>query len=54
MTGDSDFPLGKMIVFLFNMYLVPLCFRNILQSVCLLSQRKQVAFLFCGVGDFFF
>lgn len=31
--GDSGFPLGRMIVFLFNIYLLPLCFHTIFYNL---------------------
>lgn len=39
-SGDPGVPLRRIIIFLFDIYLVPLCFHNVLSSLFLLSQRR--------------
>lgn len=39
-SGDPGVLLRRMIIFLFDIYLVPLCFHSVLSSLFLLSQRR--------------
>lgn len=51
--GDSGFPLGRMIVFLFNIYLLPLCFHTIFYNLFAFYHRENKA-PFCSVEWKFF